>query len=213
MMPWDERRERTLETLVAMEYASNNNAQESVSSSRSSSPSNLSVRADRDRMRDIESMLNSNKKQSLMNHGKYLLMNMKTKEEHVIRTPHTRVGTKEANLPQDIILEDNNNDILPEHCVFVVETNRVTAFSAPDACTFVDDVRITDSLEPTPLSDGMMIRFGNTYVFQFIVRTESLRQEEEEEEKHQEEREIEQHQQQQQIEQQQKDEAAGAECA
>mgnify|MGYP002214525316 CR=1 FL=1 len=87
----------------------------------------------------------------------------------MIRTPHTRVGTKEANLPQDIILEDNNNDILPEHCVFVVETNRVTAFSAPDACTFVDDVRITDSLEPTPLSDGMMIRFGNTYVFQFIT--------------------------------------------
>ena len=125
--------------------------------------------------------------------------------------PHSpqNTGTKQASLPQDIILEDNDNDILPEHCVFVVETNRVTAFSAPDACTFVDDEKITDSLEPTALSDGMMIRFGNTknaYVFQFVVRecTESPKQEEQDEKEEEDELSTKQQEEQQQKEEEQR---------
>lgn len=164
MMPWDERRERTLETLVSMEYVAN-------SRDSSTSPKR---RKDRDRVRDIEAMLAINNSSNSTsndnsNNMSYVLIDAKTKEEHMLRIPQTRVGTKNADVPQHIILE-SAEDILPEHCVFVVESNRVTVFSAPDAFVFVDGTKITDSLEPTPLSHGMMITFGSSYVFEFVVR-------------------------------------------
>jgi kinesin family member 1 len=74
----------------------------------------------------------------------------------------TRLGTGEANLPQDIQL--NGQHILKEHCIFENRNGVVTLIPAKDATVYCNGRKVT---EPEILMTGSRVILGKNHVFRF----------------------------------------------
>lgn len=81
---------------------------------------------------------------------------------YYIKDGITRLGTAEANLPQDIQLSGNH--ILKEHCIFENRNGVVTLISAKDALVYINGRCIT---EPEVLSTGSRVILGKNHVFRY----------------------------------------------
>lgn len=81
---------------------------------------------------------------------------------YYIKDGITRLGTAEANLPQDIQLSGNH--ILKEHCIFENRNGVVTLISAKDAMVYINGRCIT---EPEVLSTGSRVILGKNHVFRY----------------------------------------------
>lgn len=74
----------------------------------------------------------------------------------------TRLGTAEANLPQDIQLSGSH--ILKEHCIFENRQGVVTLIPAKDALVYCNGRKVT---EPEILTTGSRVILGKNHVFRF----------------------------------------------
>lgn len=81
---------------------------------------------------------------------------------YYIKDGITRLGTAEANLPQDIQLSGSH--ILKEHCVFENRNGVVTLIPAKDALVYCNGRKITD---PELLTTGSRVILGKNHVFRF----------------------------------------------
>lgn len=81
---------------------------------------------------------------------------------YYIKDGITRLGTHEANLPQDIQLSGSH--ILKEHCVFENRNGVVTLIPAKDALVYCNGRKIT---EPEILTTGSRVILGKNHVFRF----------------------------------------------
>ncbi|XP_050098293.1 kinesin-like protein unc-104 isoform X3 [Anopheles aquasalis] len=74
----------------------------------------------------------------------------------------TRLGTSEANVPQDIQLSGSH--ILKEHCVFENKDGVVTLVPHKDALVYVNGRKVVD---PEVLQTGSRVILGRNHVFRF----------------------------------------------
>lgn len=81
---------------------------------------------------------------------------------YYIKDGITRVGSTEANIPQDIQLCGPH--ILNEHCLFENRDDVVTLAPAPDALCYVNGRAV---LEPVVLRTGNRVILGKHHVFRF----------------------------------------------
>lgn len=81
---------------------------------------------------------------------------------YYIKDGITRLGTHEANLPQDIQLSGSH--ILKEHCIFENRNGVVTLIPAKDALVYCNGRKVT---EPEILSTGSRVILGKNHVFRF----------------------------------------------
>lgn len=81
---------------------------------------------------------------------------------YYIKDGVTRLGTAEANLPQDIQLSGSH--ILKEHCVFENKNGVVTCVPHKDAIIYVNGKVL---LEPEVLITGSRVILGKNHVFRF----------------------------------------------
>lgn len=81
---------------------------------------------------------------------------------YYIKDGLTRLGTAEANLPQDIQL--NGQHILKEHCIFENRNGVVTLIPAKDATVYCNGRKVT---EPEILMTGSRVILGKNHVFRF----------------------------------------------
>ncbi|XP_070490677.1 kinesin-like protein unc-104 isoform X3 [Chironomus tepperi] len=81
---------------------------------------------------------------------------------YYIKDGITRLGTHEANLPQDIQLSGSH--ILKEHCIFENRNGIVTLIPAKDALVYCNGRKVT---EPEILSTGSRVILGKNHVFRF----------------------------------------------
>jgi kinesin family member 1 len=89
---------------------------------------------------------------------------------YYIKDGMTRLGTSEANLPQDIQLSGSH--ILKEHCIFENRNGVVTLIPAKDAMVHCNGRKVT---EPEILSTGSRVILGKNHVFRF-THPEQLRE-------------------------------------
>ncbi|XP_049818216.1 kinesin-like protein unc-104 isoform X2 [Aethina tumida] len=81
---------------------------------------------------------------------------------YYIKDGLTRIGSAEANIPQDVQLSGSH--IKPEHCVFENKDNRVTLVPLNNALIYVNGREVT---EPILLTTGSRVILGKTHVFRF----------------------------------------------
>ena len=81
---------------------------------------------------------------------------------YYIKDGLTRVGSGEANVPQDIQLIGAH--ILGEHCIFENKDGNVTLMTLPDADCYVNGRQVT---EPIVLKTGSRVILGKNHVFRF----------------------------------------------
>lgn len=81
---------------------------------------------------------------------------------YYIKDGVTRLGTAEANLPQDIQLSGSH--ILKEHCIFENKDGVVTVVPQESAIIYVNGRQIT---EPEVLTTGSRVILGKNHVFRF----------------------------------------------
>ncbi|XP_018567497.1 kinesin-like protein unc-104 [Anoplophora glabripennis] len=81
---------------------------------------------------------------------------------YYIKEGLTRIGSAEANIPQDIQLCGSH--IKSEHCVFENKDNRVTLVPLNGALIYVNGREVT---EPVPLKTGSRVILGKNHVFRF----------------------------------------------
>ncbi|ETN64550.1 kinesin-like protein KIF1A [Anopheles darlingi] len=81
---------------------------------------------------------------------------------YYIKDGLTRLGTSEANVPQDIQLSGSH--ILKEHCVFENKDGVVTLVPHKDALVYVNGRKVVD---PEVLQTGSRVILGRNHVFRF----------------------------------------------
>ncbi|XP_058067087.1 kinesin-like protein unc-104 isoform X1 [Anopheles bellator] len=81
---------------------------------------------------------------------------------YYIKDGLTRLGTSEANVPQDIQLSGSH--ILKEHCVFENKDGVVTLVPHKDALVYVNGRKVID---PEVLQTGSRVILGRNHVFRF----------------------------------------------
>lgn len=81
---------------------------------------------------------------------------------YYIKDGMTRLGTSEANVPQDIQL--SGPYIMKEHCVFENKGGVVTLVPHKDAIIYVNGKKLTD---PEVLTTGSRVILGKNHVFRF----------------------------------------------
>ncbi|XP_058457903.1 kinesin-like protein unc-104 isoform X1 [Malaya genurostris] len=81
---------------------------------------------------------------------------------YYIKDGLTRLGTSEANVPQDIQLSGSH--ILKEHCVFENKDAVVTLVPHKDALVYLNGRKLT---EPEVLQTGSRVILGRNHVFRF----------------------------------------------
>ncbi|XP_033253591.1 kinesin-like protein unc-104 isoform X2 [Drosophila miranda] len=81
---------------------------------------------------------------------------------YYIKDGLTRLGTHEANVPQDIQLSGSH--ILKEHCTFENRNSTVTLLPHKDAIIFVNGRQL---VEPEVLKTGSRVILGKNHVFRF----------------------------------------------
>ncbi|KAG5673594.1 hypothetical protein PVAND_003627 [Polypedilum vanderplanki] len=81
---------------------------------------------------------------------------------YYIKDGITRLGTAEANLPQDIQLSGSH--ILKEHCIFENRNGIVTLIPAKDALVYINGRKVT---EPEIMSTGSRVILGKNHVFRY----------------------------------------------
>lgn len=81
---------------------------------------------------------------------------------YYIKDGFTRIGSAEANIPQDIQLCGSH--ILSEHCVFENHDNIITLMPTKGALIYVNGREIT---EPVILKTGSRVILGKNHVFRF----------------------------------------------
>ncbi|XP_070140934.1 kinesin-like protein unc-104 [Drosophila kikkawai] len=81
---------------------------------------------------------------------------------YYIKDGLTRLGTHEANLPQDIQLSGSH--ILKEHCTFENRNSTVTLLPHKDAIIYVNGRKL---VEPEVLKTGSRVILGKNHVFRF----------------------------------------------
>ncbi|XP_031354518.1 kinesin-like protein unc-104 isoform X5 [Photinus pyralis] len=81
---------------------------------------------------------------------------------YYIKDGITRVGSSEANLPQDVQLFGSH--IKPEHCIFENREGQITLVPCSGATTYVNGREI---LEPVVLKTGSRVILGKNHVFRF----------------------------------------------
>ncbi|XP_033253516.1 kinesin-like protein unc-104 [Drosophila miranda] len=81
---------------------------------------------------------------------------------YYIKDGLTRLGTHEANVPQDIQLSGSH--ILKEHCTFENRKSTVTLLPHKDAIIFVNGRQL---VEPEVLKTGSRVILGKNHVFRF----------------------------------------------
>ncbi|XP_044758313.1 kinesin-like protein unc-104 isoform X2 [Coccinella septempunctata] len=81
---------------------------------------------------------------------------------YYIKEGITKIGTSEAQNPQDIQL--NGSHIKPEHCVFENKDGRVMLFPLNNALIYVNGREIT---EPITLKTGSRVILGKNHVFRY----------------------------------------------
>lgn len=81
---------------------------------------------------------------------------------YYIKDGVTRLGTHEADLPQDIQLSGSH--ILKEHCVFQNDNGIVSIIPTPDALVYINGRKI---VEPEVLTTGSRVILGRNHVFRF----------------------------------------------
>lgn len=74
----------------------------------------------------------------------------------------TRLGTSEANVPQDIQLSGSH--ILKEHCTFENRSDTVTLIPHKDALVYLNGRKL---VEPEVLTTGSRVILGKNHVFRF----------------------------------------------
>lgn len=81
---------------------------------------------------------------------------------YYIKDGITRLGTHEANVPQDIQLSGSH--ILKEHCTFENRNNTVTLIPHKDALVYLNGRQL---VEPEVLRTGSRVILGKNHVFRF----------------------------------------------
>ena len=81
---------------------------------------------------------------------------------YYIKDGMTRLGTSEANLPQDIQLSGSH--ILKEHCIFENRNGVVTLIPAKDAMIYCNGRKVS---EAEILATGSRVILGKNHVFRF----------------------------------------------
>lgn len=81
---------------------------------------------------------------------------------YYIKDGITRLGTHEANVPQDIQLSGSH--ILKEHCTFENRNNTVTLIPHKDAMVYLNGRKL---VEPEVLKTGSRVILGKNHVFRF----------------------------------------------
>jgi kinesin family protein 1 len=81
---------------------------------------------------------------------------------YYIKDGITRLGTAEANLPQDIQLSGSH--IFKEHCIFENRSGVVTLIPAKDALVYINGRKVT---EPEVMSTGSRVILGKNHVFRY----------------------------------------------
>ncbi|KQS62419.1 uncharacterized protein Dere_GG22243, isoform H [Drosophila erecta] len=81
---------------------------------------------------------------------------------YYIKEGLTRLGTHEANVPQDIQLSGSH--ILKEHCTFENKNSTVTLLPHKDAIIYVNGRKL---VEPEVLKTGSRVILGKNHVFRF----------------------------------------------
>ncbi|XP_065367273.1 kinesin-like protein unc-104 isoform X5 [Calliphora vicina] len=81
---------------------------------------------------------------------------------YYIKDGITRLGTHEANVPQDIQLSGSH--ILKEHCTFENRNNAVTLIPHKDALVYLNGRQL---VEPEVLRTGSRVILGKNHVFRF----------------------------------------------
>ncbi|KAL7738337.1 hypothetical protein ACLKA6_006661 [Drosophila palustris] len=81
---------------------------------------------------------------------------------YYIKDGLTRLGTHEANVPQDIQLSGSH--ILKEHCTFENRNSTVTLLPHKDAIIFINGRKL---VEPEVLKTGSRVILGKNHVFRF----------------------------------------------
>lgn len=81
---------------------------------------------------------------------------------YYIKEGLTRIGSDQANIPQDIQLCGSH--IIPEHCVFENKDNRVTLVPLNGALIYVNGREVT---EPVQLKTASRVILGKNHVFRF----------------------------------------------
>lgn len=81
---------------------------------------------------------------------------------YYIKDGVTKLGTSEAELPQDIQLSGSH--ILKEHCEFHNDKGIVSVIIKPDALVFINGRKI---VEPEVLTTGSRVILGRNHVFRF----------------------------------------------
>lgn len=81
---------------------------------------------------------------------------------YYIKDGVTKLGTHEAEIPQDIQLSGDN--ILREHCIFQNDNGVVSIIPTQDALVYINGRKIT---EPEVLSTGSRVILGKSHVFRF----------------------------------------------
>ncbi|CAH0563531.1 unnamed protein product [Brassicogethes aeneus] len=81
---------------------------------------------------------------------------------YYIKDGFTRIGSAEANIPQDVQLSGSH--IKSEHCVFENKDNKVTLVPLNGALIYVNGREVT---EPILLTTGSRVILGKTHVFRF----------------------------------------------
>ncbi|KAI1301470.1 Kinesin-like protein [Halotydeus destructor] len=81
---------------------------------------------------------------------------------YYIKDGFTRVGSSDANIPQDVLL--HGSGILSEHCIFDNSDRRVTIIPLSTAHCYVNGIHIEG---PTELKTGSRVILGKYHVFRF----------------------------------------------
>lgn len=81
---------------------------------------------------------------------------------YYIKDGLTRIGSEEANSPQDVQLSGAH--IKPEHCIFENKDRKITLIPLNGALIYVNGREIT---EPIVLKTGSRVILGNNHVFRF----------------------------------------------
>jgi kinesin family protein 1 len=81
---------------------------------------------------------------------------------YYIKDGVTKLGTHEAEIPQDIQL--SGDSILREHCIFENDNGVVSIIPTQDALVYINGRKIT---EPEVLSTGSRVILGKSHVFRF----------------------------------------------
>lgn len=81
---------------------------------------------------------------------------------YYIKDGITRLGTHEANVPQDIQLSGSH--ILKEHCTFENRSSTVTLIPHKDALVYLNGRKL---VEPEVLKTGSRVILGKNHVFRF----------------------------------------------